>query len=99
MTHAQKAALDFVTRHFAEHGFSPSYDEIAAHLGVKSKSHAHRIVSALIAQGWLCRNTDRARALYPPELSEFERGRTVGYRQGFSAALRENSPVRDVVNT
>lgn len=56
MTPREKQALDFIKAHSREHGYPPSYDEIADHLGVKSKSGVNRIVVSLEDQGRIRRN-------------------------------------------
>lgn len=42
---------------------APSFDEIAAHLGLRSKASVHRIVTALEERGHLVRMPFRARAV------------------------------------
>lgn len=52
LTPTQREALEFVGRYMKRHGgVSPSYDEIAVGLGLRSKSNVHRIVKALAARG------------------------------------------------
>ena len=61
MTRREKEALDFIKAHHREKGYPPSYDEIADHLGIKSKSGVNRIVVSLEEQGHIRRNNgDRA---------------------------------------
>lgn len=48
MTPKQKEALDYITDYIAEYGgISPSFQNIADGLGIKSKSGVHRLVWAL----------------------------------------------------
>ncbi len=63
LTMKQLEALDFIRRYIATHVVAPSFDEIAAHLGLKSKSGVHRLVTALVERGHLRRLRHRARAL------------------------------------
>lgn len=56
MTPREYQALDFIKSYHRESGFPPSYDEIADHLGVKSKSGINRIVVSLEEQGHIRRN-------------------------------------------
>jgi repressor LexA len=53
LTPRQKQVLDYVARYTAEKGFSPSYSEIMAACGWKSKSNVSRVVDALVARGHL----------------------------------------------
>jgi SOS-response transcriptional repressor LexA len=45
--------LEFVEGYTRFHGEAPSLDEIAADLGAKSKSNAHRYVSQLVCKGYV----------------------------------------------
>ena len=50
MTPRQRALLDFIAAYQAQHRFSPSFDEMAAAIGVKSKSNIHTMITQLKAQ-------------------------------------------------
>lgn len=63
MTPKQADALRFIDNFINENGFSPSYDEIAASMGVKSRSGTHRIIHALVAHGKLKMVRGRNRSL------------------------------------
>jgi repressor LexA len=63
MTRTQMKALNFVRSYVAQHGFSPSYDEIATALGVASKGNVHRVVMALLESGHLRRERSGRRNL------------------------------------
>lgn len=51
MTEQQLKLLTFIRAFVAEHEFSPSFDEMLAHMGLASKAGIHRIVHALERQG------------------------------------------------
>lgn len=53
LTERQRDAMLFVQGFIDRHGFSPTYDEIAAALGLKSKSGIHRLVYGLVERGYL----------------------------------------------
>lgn len=57
MTPREKEALDFIKSYHGEKGYPPSYDEIAGHLGIKSKSGVNRMVVSLEEQGKIRRIT------------------------------------------
>lgn len=51
MTPKQARLLDFIRAEIEAKGISPSYAEMAAHIGAASKSGVHRLVHGLAAQG------------------------------------------------
>lgn len=52
MTPSQRDTLAFITGYIARTGgVPPTYDEIAAHLGLKSKSGIHRLIAGLVERG------------------------------------------------
>jgi repressor LexA len=63
MTAKQKHALDYISSFWEEHGYSPSYDDIAKALNVSSRSNVHRIVYALIERGFIENLPGKARSL------------------------------------
>lgn len=54
-TRRQKEVLDYITRYIEKHGYQPSYQMIARHLGVSSKAGVAKHVKALEEQGHLQR--------------------------------------------
>lgn len=66
MTQAQKPVYDFVCAFRAEHGYSPSYDEMGAALGM-SKSAVYCHVTRLAERGYIRREgpVGARRALVP----------------------------------
>ena len=52
-TRRQKEVLDFIRRYIESHGYRPSYQVIARHMGVSSRAGIARIVGDLEAQGFL----------------------------------------------
>ncbi|MGE5540058.1 MAG: transcriptional repressor LexA [Gemmatimonas sp.] len=63
LTRKQHELLLFINRHLAEHGVSPSFDEMKEALNLKSKSGIHRLITGLEERGFLKRLAHRARAL------------------------------------
>lgn len=70
LTRKQHELLSFIDRHLKDTGFSPSFDEMKAALGLRSKSGIHRLISALEERGFLQRRRHRARALEVLRLPE-----------------------------
>ncbi len=63
VTDKQNACLAFLTQRISETGVAPSVEEIRKHLGLSSKSPAHRLLAALEARGKIRRMAHRARAI------------------------------------
>lgn len=57
-TRRQKEVLDYITRYIEKHGYQPSYQMIARHLGVSSKAGVAKHVKALEDQGYLQRRRE-----------------------------------------
>jgi repressor LexA len=64
LTHQMRDLLDFITTSTAENrGVSPSYAEMMAATGLKSKSNIHRLLKALEERQYIRRIPNRARAI------------------------------------
>lgn len=63
MTPKQSELLDFIKAYTAEHGCSPSFEEMMHGLGLKSKSGVHRLLASLKEQGCISRKTFRSGAV------------------------------------
>jgi SOS-response transcriptional repressor LexA len=63
MTRKQKEVLDYIRSYLAEHGYSPSLQNIADGCGLPSKSGGWRMVESLIEEGRLRKRGNRARSL------------------------------------
>ncbi len=70
LTRKQHELLLFINSHLQVHGVSPSFDEMKAALGLKSKSGIHRLITGLEERGFLKRLPHRARALEVIRLPE-----------------------------
>jgi repressor LexA len=53
LTTQQQNAYQYIRHFILQHGHAPLLPEIAQGLGIRSKSHAHRYVQALVAAGLL----------------------------------------------
>jgi len=64
LTERQRRCLLFIQEYLDDSGgVAPSFTDIIAALGLRSKSHAHKLLKALEAQGHIRRLRNRARAL------------------------------------
>ena len=61
MTERQRRAYDFIQRHWADHGYGPSYEVLALSVGIPGRSGAHRLVASMIAAGMLERGPGKRR--------------------------------------
>lgn len=63
MTRQESALVEFVEAYQAENGITPTYQEIAAHLGLRARSNVVRLVNQLVAKGELAHDPTRKRDL------------------------------------
>lgn len=63
LTRMQFRALEFIDLYVRENGISPSFDEIAEHLGLSSRSQVHRLVTKLEERGKIRRRPNSARSI------------------------------------
>ena len=74
LTQRQHDLLVYINSYITDHGISPSYDDMRAGLGLRSKSGIHRLISALVERGFLRRMKNRARALEVLKLPDSAQG-------------------------
>lgn len=63
MTPRQRDTYEFIGAFVDQYGHSPSYDEIAKGIGVRSKSSVHRLVTGLAERGAIRHYTARSRGV------------------------------------
>ncbi len=63
ITRRQKEVIDFISSFVQRNGYSPSYEEIARGLGLKSLATVHKHVTNLQAKGLIARAHNRSRSL------------------------------------
>lgn len=63
LTAHQRRVFEYLASFIAQQGIAPSYDQIQAHLGLKSKSSVHRVIHELEERGAIQRLPNRARAI------------------------------------
>jgi repressor LexA len=63
VTRRQKEVLDFLTDFVKRNEYSPSYDEIARGLGLKSLATVHKHITNLANKGLLQRSHNRSRSI------------------------------------
>jgi repressor LexA len=69
ITRRQREMYDFISRFVAEHGYSPSFEEIAQGMELSSLATVHKHVTNLEKKGLLTRDYNRSRSidLLPPK--------------------------------
>jgi repressor LexA len=77
LTRRQKEVLDCIARFVEEHGYSPSYDEIARELKLASLATVHKHITALQTKNYLKRGHNQSRSVdvAPKYLQEQRRNR------------------------
>lgn len=63
LTQRQSDLLHFISASMADGGIAPSFEDMAAALGLKSKSGVHRILSGLEERGYIARNQRLPRSI------------------------------------
>ncbi len=63
LTRRQKELMDFLAQFIRQHGYSPSYEEIAGGLGLASLATVHKHIQALETKQYLRRNYNHSRSL------------------------------------
>jgi repressor LexA len=63
VTKRQKQVLDFIAGFIEQHGYSPSYEEVAGGLGLASLATVHKHISTLEAKQYLKRGFNQSRSL------------------------------------
>src|SRR5450432_1987564 len=63
VTRRQKEVLDFITSFVQRNGYSPSFDEIARGLSLKSLATVHKHITNLQNKGLLQRAHNRSRSI------------------------------------
>jgi repressor LexA len=65
LTRRQREIYDYVCSFIAEHGYSPSLEEIGARFELASVATVHKHVAQLVSKGWLRKAWNRSRSLEP----------------------------------
>ncbi|HZS54421.1 MAG TPA: transcriptional repressor LexA [Bryobacteraceae bacterium] len=63
LTRRQKEVMEFLSKFIDQHGYSPSYEEMASGLGLASLATVHKHVQALEAKQYLRRSYNHSRSL------------------------------------
>lgn len=63
LTRRQKEVMDFLASFITDHGYSPSYEEIANGLGLASLATVHKHIQALEAKQYVRRSYNHSRSL------------------------------------
>ncbi len=104
LTRKQKAMLDVIARFIEEHGYSPSYQEIADELKLASLATVHKHIQALEAKHYLRRGFNQSRSIdLAPKYFQEERRRRSAADVPLAGRIAAGAPVeaipgRDTLN-
>lgn len=65
LTKKQREVLNFIVSFIRDHDYSPSYQEIAEHFGLSSRSTVHQHIQTLIQKGYLNSEGGAVRSVEP----------------------------------
>lgn len=82
MTRRQAALLDFLRERTLAGQPVPSFDEMAVHIGLLSKSTIGDHLDALERQGFIKRERGRNRSITVTGIDEYAKGYHEGFRDG-----------------
>ena len=63
MTPRQASVLEAIRAHQEAHGHTPTYEEIAAAIGLKSRGNVARVIACLRSRGYVLPSKRRARSV------------------------------------
>lgn len=63
LTKRQKQVLDYVTEYISDHGYAPSFEEIAQHFGYTSLATVHEHLSNLERKGYIRKAYNESRSI------------------------------------
>ena len=98
LTKRQKQVLDFIANFLDEHGYCPSYEEIARGLELASLATVHKHISVLEAKSYLKRgfNQSRSLELAPKYLQEQRRTRPAPIEIPLLGRIAAGTPVESI---
>ena len=96
MTPVQKKTMDALVSYIAQHGYSPTYEELRILLGQSSKSRTFDVIEDLVDMRLVRRKNNRARSLFPThKYLKFHKAREIdkiiirlGYEKSIMALLK-----------
>jgi repressor LexA len=101
LTKRQKQVLDFIADFVERNGYSPSYEELAAGLGLASLATVHKHILALEIKHYLKRSYNQSRSLevapkYLEEQRQYARGATLSVGVPLLGRIAAGVPVESV---
>ena len=100
LTSQQSTLLHYIDARLKDGGVSPSFDEMAKLLGLRSKSGVHRMLDGLEERGFIRRMKNRSRAIEvirlpgkayitPSKMAEMVKAYDLDWQAEFFECLRE----------
>jgi len=87
LTRRQKEVYDFLDQFIEEHGYSPSFEEIGAALGLSSSATVHKHLNNLQEKGLLSRDYNRSRSIDLVKMRKRTKQPAPAAASGFSLPL------------
>lgn len=99
LTKRQKDLLDFLASFIEKHGYSPSYEEIAAGMALTSLATVHKHIHSLETKGYLKRGFNQSRSLeIAPKYLEERRHYSPAWEVPLLGRIAAGAPVESVAN-
>ncbi|TRD22976.1 transcriptional repressor LexA [Palleronia caenipelagi] len=95
LTRKQLDLLGFIQQRLKNDGVPPSFDEMKEHLGLRSKSGIHRLITALEERGFIRRLPHRARAIEVIKLPDAIGPDGTGFAPRVIDGGKSSAPVAD----
>ncbi len=96
LTKKQKRTLDYVSSFIEQHGYSPSYREIANGLKLNSVATVAQHIDSLVAKGLLTKGNNSARSLLPVGEVEAAAVTDTGMRLPILGLIAAGTPIETV---
>ena len=97
LTRRQREIFDYVSGFVADHGYSPSLEEIASAFGLSSVATVHKHVKHLVDKGYLRKAWNRSRSVEPVPEEEAPESFHLPILGTVAAGRRRNRPgLRDL---
>jgi len=93
LTRKQLDLFHFIRTYSELHGIAPTFEEMAAAVGLRSKSGIHRLLTGLEQRGWIVREPLLARSI---RISDDAAALRVSFAPDVSRALRAAAASRGV---
>ena len=96
ITKKQKYILDYIHEYIEDHGYSPTYEEIADYFGYRSKGTVHKHITNLEERGYIKKDWNKNRAL---ELTASANGHETNSELPLLGRVAAGEPIEAIEDT